>query len=344
MSALLQRVCEYAAHPDVSDIHLRSDNRIYLRIDGEIRPEPADCMVSADELYLFVEHCMSIELKQRWLNDRSLDLGIELGGYRCRANFYFELNRPAAVLRIVSDEVPTLKAVGMPAVISDVLVTHHGLVLMSGATGAGKSTSLAAMVRHILDTRTVHILTIEDPVEFRFNSRRSLISQREVGSDVPCFAAALRAAVREDPDVILIGEMRDLETIELALSAAETGHLVLATLHTASCDGAISRIVDVFPAAAREQVRIQLANSLRMVVNQRLLRRSDKCGRVAAFEVLLANDAVRNLIRENKAYQLPSVMDTACAQGMVSMRSALAALRAAGLIDAEAETERAVAP
>ncbi len=331
MRTLLQRVLECADRSGLSDIHLHSGCPIYLRVNGEMGLLSEE-LVTADEVWAFAEHCMTPELKQRWLDEKSLDFSVECGESRYRANFYFESKRPAAVLRKTENAAPTLKEIGMPPSVGEALTATHGLVLLTGATGSGKSTSLAAMVNHILDTRAVHVLTIEDPVEFRFRSRRSLISQREVGVDALCFVSALRAAFREDPNVILIGEMRDFETVSLALSAAETGHLVLATLHTASCTGAVSRIVDVFPIGSREQVRVQLADSLQMVVNQRLLRRADGNGRVAAFEVLLANDAVRNLIRENKVYQLPGVMDLARSQGMVPMHTALASLRVAGVI------------
>ena len=331
MQTLFQRISELADLPGLSDVHVHSGYPVYLRVNGEMGSQSSN-VSSERDVWEFCEQCMSSELKKRWLEEKSLDLAVECGG-RYRANFYFESKRPAAVLRRIEDAVPTLEEVGVPSCVYKALAASHGLVLLTGATGCGKSTSLAAMVNQVLSTRAVHVLTIEDPIEFRFRSRRSLISQREIGVDAPCFASALRAAFREDPDVILIGEMRDFETISLALGAAETGHLVLATLHTSSCAGAVSRVVDVFPPGSREQARVQLANSLRMVVNQRLLPRVDGSGRVAAFEVLLANDAVHNLIRDNKVYQLPGVIDTARAQGMVSMRASLASLRAAGLIE-----------
>ena len=310
---------------------MHSGSRIYLRVHGEM-VVLSSRMSTESEVWEFCEQCMTPELKSRWFREKSLDFGIKCGE-RYRANFYFESRCPAVVLRRVGTAAPTFEKIGMPSCIRTILAAPHGLILLTGATGCGKSTSLAAMVNHVLSTRAVHVLTIEDPIEFRFRSQRSLISQREVGVDAPCFASALRAAFREDPDVILIGEMRDLETISLALTAAEAGHLVLATLHTSSCAGAVSRIVDAFPADSREQARVQLAGSLRMVVNQRLLPRIDQSGRVAAFEVLLANDAVHNLVRENKIHQLPGVIETARAQGMVSIRSSLMSLRAAGVID-----------
>ena len=331
MQVLLKKISECAEQPGLSDIHVHGGRPIYLRVNGQMSPLSEDC-VAADDVRAFAERFMTPELKQRWLNEKSLDLGVEHDGYRYRANFYFESGRPAMTLRKIEDLVPALDDLGMPSSVGSTLAASHGLVLLTGATGAGKSTSLAAMVNHVVSTRAVHLLTIEDPIEFRFDSRRSLVSQREIGVDAVCFKSALRAAFREDPDLILIGEMRDLETISLALSAAETGHLVLATLHTSSCAGAVSRIVDAFPSRSRDQARVRLAEGLRMVINQRLLRRADGNGRVAAFEVLLASSAVRNLIRENKTYQLPGVIDTAGSQGMVSMRKALETLRAAGVV------------
>lgn len=330
MQVLLQTISKCSGRSGLSDIHVHGGRPIHLRVDGRVVLLSED-RVAEDDVWAFAEHFMTSELKRRWLHEKSLDLGVEHDGCRYRANFYFESGRPAVALRKLESRVPTLEELGMPPSVGSALAAPHGLVLLTGATGAGKSTSLAAMVNHVLSTRAVHLLTIEDPVEFRFRSRRSLVSQREIGVDAVCFKSALRAAFREDPDLILIGEMRDLETISLALSAAETGHLVLATLHTSSCAGAVGRIVDAFPSGARNQVRAQLAGSLQLIVNQRLLRRAGG-GRVAAFEVLLANSAVRNLIRENKAHQLPGVMDTAGSQGMISMSRALAALRAAGAV------------
>ena len=332
MQTLVERITELSDRSGLSDVHLHADHPVYLRVEGQIRP-CSGASVSADELRRFAEHYMTPELKQRWLHEKSVDFSIECGGCRYRANFYFESAQPAAALRRLAKAVPNIEELGMPSAIGAALEAANGLILLTGATGSGKSTSLAAMVSRILDIRAVHLLTIEDPVEFFFRSRRSLVSQREVGTDAPSFSSALRAAFREDPDVILIGEMRDPETIGLALTTAETGHLVLATLHTSSCAGAVSRIVDVFPSRSRDQVRVQLAESLRIVINQRLLNRADGNGRVAAFEVLFATDAVRNLIRENKIYQLRNVMDTARAQGMLSMRGALMSLHAAGTID-----------
>ncbi len=331
MQVLLQKVSECTERLGLSDIHVHAGCPIYLRVNGQMALLSEDC-AAADDVWAFAEHFMTSELKQRWLNEKSLDLGVEHDGCRYRANFYFESGQPAVALRKIEKRAPTLEELGMPPSVGPALAARHGLVLLTGATGAGKSTSLAAMVNHVLSTRAVHLLTIEDPVEFRFHSRRSLVSQREIGVDAVCFKSALRAAFREDPDLILIGEMRDVETISLALSAAETGHLVLATLHTSSCAGAVGRIVDAFPSGARDQVRTQLADGLQMVVNQRLLSRADGNGRVAAFEVLLANNAVRNLIRENKVHQLTGVIETAGSQGMISMRKALAALRAAGAV------------
>ena len=332
VQTLVERIAEFFDHPGLSDVHLHADHPVYLRVEGRMRL-CAGGDVGADELWRFAEHYMTPELKQRWLREKSIDFSIECGDCRYRANFYFESARPAVALRRLAKVAPSMEELGMPPAVGAALVAGNGLILLTGATGAGKSTSLAAMANHVLDIRAVHLLTIEDPVEFFFQSRRSLVSQREIGVDAPSFSSALRAAFREDPDVILIGEMRDPETVALALTTAETGHLVLATLHTSSCAGAVNRIVDISPSRSRDQVRTQLAESLRIVVNQRLLNRADGNGRVAAFEVLSATDAVRNLIRENKIHQLRNVMDTARAQGMCSMRGALASLCAAGVID-----------
>ena len=334
MQKLIEKITELSDRSGLSDVHLHGNHPVYLRSEGCMY-RLSDDVVTADEIWHFAEYFMTPELKQRWLDEKSVDFSIQCENCRYRANFYFASAQPAAALRKLAVAAPNLEALGMPPVIKSALASANGLVLLTGATGSGKSTSLASMVDYILDIRAVHLITIEDPVEFFFQSRRSLVSQREVGSDAPSFSSALRASFREDPDVILIGEMRDPETIGLALTAAETGHLVLATLHTSSCVGAISRIIDVFSSEAKDQIRLQLAQSLRMVVNQRLLNRCDDGGRVAAFEVLFVTDATRNLIRENKGHQLHSLMDTSRAQGTTSMRAAIASLYTAGIIGKE---------
>jgi len=242
---------------------------------------------------------------------------------RYRANAYRQQRGVALALRPIPSSVPTLESIQAPALLRTLAELELGLVLVVGATGSGKSTTLAAMTHHVNSSAAKHVLTIEDPVEFVYQPMRSLITQREVGRDTPSFADALKAALREDPDVILLGEMRDLETIRLALTAAETGHLVLATLHTATAPQAIERILDVFPGEERDLARTLLADVLRAVVAQQLVARSDQQGRIAAHEILVGTPAVRNLIRENKTAQLVSVMQTGQQQGMQTMAQSL---------------------
>jgi twitching motility protein PilT len=255
---------------------------------------------------------------------------VGLGRYR--ANAYRQQRGAALALRPIPEKVPTLDAIAAPGILKQLADTNHGLVLVVGPTGSGKSTTLAAMTDHINQTAPKHILTIEDPVEFVYEPKQCLVTQREVGRDTPSFADALKGALREDPDVILLGEMRDLETIRLALTAAETGHLVLATLHTATAPQAIERIVDVFPGEERDLARTLLADVLRAVVAQQLLPRSDGKGRVAAHEILVGTPAVRNLIRESKTAQLFSVMQTGQQQGMQTMTQSLERLSQVGAL------------
>ncbi|MFM8340133.1 MAG: type IV pilus twitching motility protein PilT, partial [Fluviibacter sp.] len=242
---------------------------------------------------------------------------------RYRANAYRQQRGVGMALRPIPAIVPTLESIGAPPVLGGLSEHSHGLVLIVGPTGSGKTTTLAAMVEHINQTAAKHVLTIEDPIEFIYTPGRALITQREVGRDTPSFADALKASLREDPDVILLGEMRDLETIRLALTAAETGHLVLATLHTATAAQAVERIVEVFPGSERDLARTLLADVLRAVVAQELLPRRDGQGRIAAHEVLIGTPAVRNLIREQKTAQLVSVMQMGQQQGMHTMTQSL---------------------
>src|SRR5690606_38237188 len=250
-----------------------------------------------------------------------VDFAYSLPGVgRFRANVYRQRGSLAAAFRLIPTSVPDLDELGLPPAVAGLCELSQGLVLVTGPTGSGKSTTLAAMVDRINRTRRLHIVTLEDPIEYLHRHRRSLVNQREVGIDVPTFAAGLRAALREDPDVIMVGEMRDLETIATALTAAETGHLVLATLHTPSAPQAVDRIIDVFPAEQQNQVRVQLAGVLEAVIAQRLVPTADGRGRHVVAEVLLGTAAVRNLIREGKTAQLPAVMETSRQYGMVTLR------------------------
>jgi twitching motility protein PilT len=263
---------------------------------------------------------------------------------RFRINCYLQRGSVAAALRSIPTRVPTLQELGLPPIVYELTERHSGLVLVTGQTGAGKSTTLACMIGHINQTRACHILTIEDPIEYLHNHGRSMVNQREMGSDTFSFATALRSALREDPDVVLVGELRDLETVEAALTVAETGHLVFGTLHTRSAPQTIDRIVDVFPPHQQEQVRVLLASCLEAVITQQLIPRLNGRGRVPALEIMLATSAIRNLIREAQTHQMPSVLETGRQYGMQTMDASLASLVQQGVISGEEGAMRALDP
>jgi twitching motility protein PilT len=265
--------------------------------------------------------------KTVYRRDLECDFAFELAGLaRFRINAFEQMRGPAAVIRTIPREVQSLTQLGAPAILSELALRTQGLILVTGPTGSGKSTTLAAMVRHINEQRPVHILTIEDPIEFIHAPDKSLINQRAIGAHTHSFANALRSALREDPDVILVGELRDLDTIRLALTAAETGHLVLATLHTSSAAKSIDRIIDVFPGDEKEMVRSKLSESLSAVISQILLKTKTGDGRIAAHEIMLGTPAIRNLIREGKVAQMQSVMQTSLGVGMQTLDHCLAEL------------------
>jgi len=322
----------YANEYKFSDIHLKEDQPLILRVNGEMT-KPSEDVISAQALKDFANEALTKDQKTHLKEIRDVDLAIEVGAYRFRVNFFYTSNGLSAVLRKIDTKVPTMEALTLPYVAQDVANKPSGLVLVTGPTGSGKSTSLAAIIGNINQTRKGHILTIEDPIEYIHKSDQCTVSQREVGRDAQSFASALRAALREDPDVILVGEMRDRETIQLALTAAETGHLVFGTLHTSGAPNTVNRIIDVFPAGQQGQVRSQLSQSLHMVITQRLFRRIDKDGRVAAFEVMICNAAIRNLIREGKIHQITNAMQTGRSEGMVTMDKAIEELINIGKIN-----------
>ena len=328
---MIEIIERYNQEYQFSDIHLKENKPIMLRIDGDIMI-PDEDIVSSAELQEFANDTLNEGQKNRLEEVRDVDLAIEIGPCRFRANFFYTADGLSAVLRKIETEIPSMVQLNLPHVMQAIAEKPNGLVLVTGPTGSGKSTSLAAIIDTINDTKKGHILTIEDPIEYIHHAKSCSISQREMGRDAESFASALRASLREDPDVILVGEMRDLETIQLALTAAETGHLVFATLHTSGAPNTINRIIDVFPAEQQSQVRAQLSQSLQMVVTQKLFKKSDEEGRVAAFEVMVCNHAVRNLIREGKIFQIETVMQTARAEGMVTMDKAIEELVSTGKI------------
>jgi twitching motility protein PilT len=319
----------------ISDFHLRAGSPMAYRQTGEII-KVADAMVTAQDLQdLLSMNCNEEEL-DKFEKTHELDSAVMLSGLRFRANFYKTIKGPAAVLRRVESKIPEMSDFALPEVLYDIIDMHKGLVLVTGPTGSGKSTTLAAIVNEINKTKNHNIITVEDPVEFIHKDQQSIISHREIGKQTESFASALKAALREDPDVILVGEMRDLETVGLALTAAETGHLVFGTLHTSGAPETINRIIDVFPPEQQSQIRAQISTSLKMVVTQKLLKTKDGQGRVAAFEVMKCTPPIQNLIREAKIHQIPTIMQTSVRDGMITMSKSLEELVSAGKIDGNA--------
>jgi twitching motility protein PilT len=307
---MLEKITELAnKDKNISDFHLRGGSDIAYRILGDINIEPNSKIEEKDIEELLKKNCSEEDIK-RFNSKNELDTAVMLGELRFRANFYKTLNGTAAVLRRIESKVPLMDDLSLPPILFELLDTHKGLVLVTGPTGSGKSTTLAAIINQINESRQSNIITIEDPVEFIHKDKKSIVSQREVGKQTESFAHALKAALREDPDVILVGELRDLETIGMALTAAETGHLVFGTLHTSGAPNTINRIIDVFPPEQQGQIRAQIAESLKMVVTQKLFKKKDGSGRIGAFEVMVCNAPIKNLIREAKIHQIPSIMQT----------------------------------
>ncbi len=312
-----------AKQKEASDIHISPGNPLMLRIDGELIPQ-SEFVLKPKEINEILRPVMTEEQFTQLEQVGELDFAFSVPGFsRIRANVFRQRGTYAAALRILSYEVPQPETLGIPKPVIDLTLKRRGLILVTGATGSGKSTTLASLIEIIANRDRKNIITLEDPIEYLHSNKKAIVSQREIGCDTGSYANALRAALRQDPDVILVGEMRDLETISTAITAAETGHLVFSTLHTNSAADAIDRMIDVFPPHQQQQIRIQLAGVLEGVIAQQLMPRSDTSGRVAAFEVLLANNAVRNLIREGKSFQLPSIIQTSKKEGMQTMDDAI---------------------
>ncbi len=335
---IIEEILELTVQKKASDLHISSNLPPVLRIDGELIRTNLPVLTPEDvETLLFpiLTNEQRRTLEQTW----ELDFGYGLHGVgRFRVNIYKDKGNYAAAFRTVNSTPPTFESLGLPEIVRTVSNRPRGLILVTGPTGSGKSTTLAAMIDYINSTRTEHILTLEDPIEFVHASKKSIVHQRELGQDTRTMANALRSALREDPDVILVGEMRDLETISLALTAAETGHLVMGTLHTSSASQTIDRIVDVFPEGQQQQVRLQLSNSLVAVFSQTLLQKlSDdgltKKGRVMAQEIMLVTGAIANLIREQKTAQIYSALQTGTQVGMQTLDMSLRDLVATRKID-----------
>jgi twitching motility protein PilT len=314
---------ELLVKQDGSDLHLVSGNPPRLRVMGELIAVKYR-ELSAAETIALVNEIMPQPVREAFEQRSSVDFGYAVEGLaRFRVNVYRHVNGVGAVLRAIPSTMKNMEELGLPPVLATLCQQKRGLLLCTGPTGSGKSTTLAALVDHINSTRKGHILTIEDPIEFVHRNKSSLVSQREVGFDTPSFAGALHSALREDPNVILVGEMRDLETIALAVTAAETGILVFGTLHTNGAAATVDRIVNVFPPGEQNRIRSQLSTSLLGVVSQQLVRRSDGKGRVAALEILVNNPAVANIVRDGKTEQIATALQSGSLQGMQSMDAAL---------------------
>ena len=333
----LDDILQEAVDRHASDIHITAGRPVIFRIDGDLRPLDGDKLTpeQIEELVvpLFADNDRLVETMEK---TGEIDFAHSLYGRgRFRVNVFKQRGTLAMVMRLLPFKIPAPRELGLPASVQELCQRKRGLVLVTGATGSGKSTTLASLINMINKTYSKHIITLEDPIEYLHRHEKSIVNQREIGDDTESYAGALRAALREDPDVILVGEMRDLETIQTAITAAETGHLVFSTLHTNSAADTINRVIDVFPPHQQQQIRVQLASVIECVISQQLLPIQTGSGRVAAFEVMMGTSAVRNLIREGKAFQIPSMIQTSKKQGMQSMDDALYNLYIGGLISAE---------
>jgi twitching motility protein PilT len=328
-----------------SDLHLAAGVPPMVRVRGRLTPLEDYPIMTPNDTREIVYSILSNDQRQRLETDWQVDFAYQIPGKaRFRVNSYFQRSAIGAAFRLIPAVITPIDQLGLPPVIHEFAKKPRGLVLFTGPTGSGKSTSLAALIDEINDSREEHIMTIEDPIEFLHSHKKCLVNQRELGSDAQGFAQALKAALRQDPDVILVGEMRDLETISTALTAAETGHLVFATLHTQDTPQTIDRVIDVFPPTQQQQVRVQLSVALQGIVTQTLLPTADGAGRVVACEVLVPSAAVRNLIREGKTHQIYSALQTGGAVGMQTMDAALATLVRSGKITRALAESRSTTP
>ena len=338
---LLERMVARGA----SDLHLAVGCEPVLRLNGRLERLEELPRLTPDDTQRLLYRITSTDQQKQLEIKRQLDLSYSLAGLaRFRVNVYFQRQSLGAAFRLIPAELKTLEDLGLPSSLYELAKKPRGLVLVTGPTGSGKSTTLAALIDEINRTRSEHIMTIEDPIEFLHRHKRCVVNQREIGPDATSFAEALRGALRQDPDVILLGEMRDLETIATALTAAETGHLVFATLHTQDAPSTVDRLIDVFPAAQQEQVRVQIASTLQGIVTQALVPTADGARRVPAIEILFPDDAVRNLIRQAKVEQIYSVMQTGSKRGMQTLEQSLVELIVSGKISQEIALTRSSRP
>jgi twitching motility protein PilT len=347
VSKHIEAYFKYMHDQSASDLHIASGSPPMIRRYGDMVPIGNQAL-TAGQVVTMMKEIMSVDEIRKLAALKNVDFGVQwndpgpLQGRRYRGNAYIQKNGPNLCFRAITTRVPSLQDLGLPQDLAKFAHFHQGLILVTGATGSGKSSTMAALINIINETRKGHIITVEDPIEFVHQSKNCLVNQREVGRDVESFQLALKGALREDPDVILVGELRDLETIQLAVTAAETGHVVFGTLHTNSAAKTIDRLIDSFPAEQQSQVRTMLSESLRGVIAQQLVPRADGKGRIAAVEVLVGNLPVANLIREGKTFQLPMMMQIGRAQGMVLMDDYLMDLLKQGLISEEEARARMV--
>ncbi|MHC4990395.1 MAG: type IV pilus twitching motility protein PilT [Planctomycetota bacterium] len=340
----LDDVLRSALEHNASDIHLVSAHPPMMRVNTVITPMDYP-ILTADAVDAALDHMINEEQRKTYETVRDLDFSYEIPDLcRFRVNAHMQRGSCGLALRSIKAKVPPLDALNLPEVISRLTYLPRGLVLVTGDTGSGKSTTLAAMIQAMNDRYRKHIITLEDPVEYTFQSNRCLIEQRELGQDMPSFASGLKHALRQDPDIVLVGEMRDLETSALAISAAETGHLVFSTLHTVNASQTVERIIDMYPAGQQNQIRSMLANTLQAVISQTLFSRIDRPGMCPAVEVMLCTPAVRNIIRESRTFEIPNVIDTNRQIGMCSLDNAIAELYFNGLISREDAIAQAAYP
>lgn len=322
--------CDYAVDNNASDLIITANLPPMIRINGALQPIPNFPALPADSINLIIRSVLPPALYQRFINNWELDFSFSHPKTRFRANVYFQQGKIALALRLIPKKIRTFQELNLPPILERISLASQGFVIVTGPTGHGKSTTLSSMIDYINTNKRSHIITIEDPIEYEFEHKRSIVSQREVGTDTKSFNDALKSCLREDPNVILIGEMRDLESIKSGLTIAETGHLVLTTLHTNNSAQTVDRIIDIFPPEQQQQVRQQLSSVVLAVVSQRLIPKANGKGMAVAMEVMIANSAIRNLIREGKAHQIDNVISTSAEEGMISLDKVLAELVSQG--------------
>jgi twitching motility protein PilT len=340
----LQEILQTAARQDASDIHLISGHPPIMRVHTVMTPMDLP-LLAPKSVKEYLEQMVSQDQMDRFELEKDLDFSFEIQGLcRYRVNAHYQRGAVGLAMRAIKSDVPPLEDLNLPEIISRLTYLPRGLVLVTGDTGSGKSTTLASMIQAMNDRYRKHIITLEDPIEYSFQSNKCLLEQRELGDDMPNFGSGLKHALRQDPDIILVGEMRDLDTTALAISAAETGHLVLSTLHTVNASQTVERIIDMYPSTQQNQIRSMLGNTLQAVISQTLFSRMDQPGMVPAVEVMLCTPAVRNIIREARTFEIPNVIDTNRQLGMISLDNAIAQLYFNSMISREDAIAQAAYP